>query len=149
MIKKLVSFALAVASRGLQNQKTDSFTKQLRYMSCYGNGSIPPCRYLFASKKSNFFYCGKCGCGDASHTWLVKNAGEYSKLDYPRLDCPIKMPGFTNYDPNFYDNCDRQRKKDIENLEPETIQLIQITVNESEEKNKLLDKINNIKRIHK
>ena len=23
---------------------------------------------------------------------------EYSKLDYPRLNCPLQMPGFSNYE---------------------------------------------------
>jgi hypothetical protein len=28
---------------------------------------------------------------------LVANGNDYSKLDYPKLNCPITMPGFTNY----------------------------------------------------
>jgi hypothetical protein len=146
MFKKIVSYAMAIASRGLDNQKIDIFTKQLRYTSCYGDGTIPPCSFLKKSDKSNFFYCGKCGCGDGPGTWLIKNLGEYSKLDYPRLDCPLKMPGFTNYDPNLYDTVDGQRKKDIESLEPEKIQLIQITLNQSKIHDDLLNKLNNIKK---
>jgi hypothetical protein len=146
MLKKIVSFAMAIASRGISNSKVDIPTKQLRYVSCYGNGSIPPCKFLQKSKSSNYFYCGKCGCGDHPHTWLIKAKGEYSKLDYPQINCPLKMPGFTNYDPNFYDKEDGQRKKDIENLDPNVIQLVQLTVNYSEENQRIFEKLNNIKK---
>lgn len=144
MLSKIVLFALSVASRGLKNHKTDLPTKQLRYISCYGNGIIPPCKFLNKSKNSEHYYCGKCGCGDHKHTWLVREAGEYSKLDYPVISCPLKMPGFSNYDPNFYDKEDGQRKRDIENLNPSTVELVQITVNHSEENERLFEKLNNI-----
>jgi hypothetical protein len=144
MLSKIVLFALSVASRGLKNHKTDLPTKQLRYISCYGNGIIPPCKFLNKSKDSEHYYCGKCGCGDHKHTWLVREAGEYSKLDYPVISCPLNMPGFSNYDPNFYDKEDGQRKHDIENLNPATIELVQITVNHSEENERLFEKLNNI-----
>ena len=144
MLSKIVLFALSVASRGLKNHKTDLPTKQLRYISCYGNGIIPPCKFLNKSKDSEHYYCGKCGCGDHKHTWLVREAGEYSKLDYPVISCPLKMPGFSNYDPNFYDKEDGQRKRNIENLNPSTVELVQITVNHSEENERLFEKLNNI-----
>ena len=54
------------------------------------------------------------------------------------------MPGFTNYDPNFYDQDDGNRKKQIENMEPETIQLIQITVNRDAEKENTMQKLSNM-----
>ena len=144
MLSKIVLFALSIASRGLKNHKTDLPTKQLRYISCYGNGIIPPCKFLNKSKNSEHYYCGKCGCGDHKHTWLVREAGEYSKLDYPVISCPLKMPGFSNYDPNFYDKEDGQRKRNIENLNPSTVELVQITVNHSEENERLFEKLNNI-----
>ena len=144
MVSKIVLCARSVASRGLKNHKTDLPTKQLRYISCYGNGIIPPCKFLNKSKNSEHYYCGKCGCGDHKHTWLVREAGEYSKLDYPVISCPLKMPGFSNYDPNFYDKEDGQRKRDIENLNPSTVELVQITVNHSEENERLFEKLNNI-----
>jgi hypothetical protein len=144
MLSKIVLFALSVASRGLKNHKTDLPTKQLRYISCYGNGIISPCKFLNKSKDSEHYYCGKCGCGDHKHTWLVREAGEYSKLDYPVISCPLKMPGFSNYDPNFYDKEDGQRKRDIENLNPASVELVQITVNHSEENERLFEKLNNI-----
>ena len=54
------------------------------------------------------------------------------------------MPGFTNYDPNFYDNEDGDRKKAIEQLPPETVQLVQITVNSNPANEEMFDKINKI-----
>jgi hypothetical protein len=144
MLKKIVSFAMAIASRGFNNFKIDLPTKQLRYISCYGNGVIPPCKFLNKSKNSNHYYCRKCGCGDHKHTWLIREAGEYCKLDYPKIDCPLKMPGFNNYDPNFYDKEDGKRKQAIENLEPASIELIQLTVNNNEDNRRLFEKLNNI-----
>lgn len=144
MISKIVSFAMAIASRGLNNNKIDQTTKQIRYVSCFGTDKIKPCFFLKKSKQSEYFYCGACGCGDHPHTWLVKAAGEYSKLDYPNLNCPLKMPGFTNFDPNFYPVADPQRKKDVENLDPEILQLIQITVNNDPVKEKIVSDIKNL-----
>ena len=144
MITKIMLYAMSVASRGFKNTKTDIPTKQLRYISCYGTGIISPCKFLNKSQNSNYFFCGKCGCGDKPNTWLIKEPGEYCKLDYPTLSCPLKMPGFTNYDPNFYDNEDGDRKKAIEQLPPETVQLVQITVNSNPANEEMFDKINKI-----
>lgn len=146
MLTKIMSFAMAIASRGLTNKKVEIETKQLRYLSCYGNGEISPCSYLKKSQKSDFYYCDKCGCGDNSLTWLVKNPGEYSKLDYPDLNCPIKMPGFSNYDPNFFDRSNKQRKEEIEKTDPEKLKLIQITVNENEQHTRLLETLDKVKK---
>jgi hypothetical protein len=52
---------------------------------------------LKESKTDGQYFCGGCGCGDRAGTWLVANGNDYSKLDYPKLNCPITMPGFTNY----------------------------------------------------
>ena len=54
-----------------------------------------------------------CGCGDKSSTWLISNDKDYSKLDYPKLNCPLKMPGFSNYEITPLDT--DERKKRIEN----------------------------------
>jgi hypothetical protein len=54
------------------------------------------------------------------------------------------MPGFSNYDPSFYDKEDGNRKHSIENLDPSSVQLIQLTVNNSEENQRLFEKLNNI-----
>jgi len=96
------SFATAITSRGLNNEKVTKPMKQLRVLSCFGNknqgGVLPPCEHLKESKTPGKFFCGGCGCGDRKGTWLVGDGEEYSKLDYPRLSCPLQMPGFTNYE---------------------------------------------------
>lgn len=130
MIKKIVSLAMAIASRGFDNNKIDLPTKQLRVVSCFGNkSSIPACHHLKKSKNSEYHFCSGCGCGDKNNTWLLKKEGEYSKLDYPVLNCPLKMPGFTNYDPNYFVKESKDRKENIENMSPEDLQLIQVTIN--------------------
>jgi hypothetical protein len=95
------TFASAITSRGLNNEKVTKPIKQLRVLSCFGNqqqgGVLPPCEHLKNSKTDGKFYCGGCGCGDKAATWLVSDGDAYSKLDYPRLSCPLQMPGFTNY----------------------------------------------------
>lgn len=95
------SFAMAITSRGLNNEKVTKPIKQLRVLSCFGNqqqgGILPPCEHLKQSTTEGKFFCGGCGCGDRKGTWLTSNGDEYSKLDYPKLNCPLNMPGFTNY----------------------------------------------------
>lgn len=144
MFKKMMMFAASLASRGMSDKKTDTTTKQLRVLSCFGDGVINPCSFLKQSKKKNQYYCGRCGCGDHKHTWLIKDSNEYSKLDYPVLNCPIQMPGFTNYDPNFYVPEEKTRKIQIEDYDPEKLQYIQVTVGKSEEKEKILEEVNKI-----
>jgi hypothetical protein len=144
MIKKIVLFAMSVASRGLSNKTIDLQTKQLRALSCFGYGDISPCPFLGQSKKTNYQYCTKCGCGDKKASWLLKDGKEYSKLDYPVLNCPAKMPGFTNYDPNYVLPETRQRKDQIENFDPENLKLIQVTINGNAENEKIIDDLNKI-----
>ena len=95
------NFASAIVSRGLSNNKVSLPVKQLRVISCFGNmkqgGELPPCEHLKPSVTPGKFFCGGCGCGDKKGTWLVSNGEEYSKLDYPKLSCPLQMPGFSNY----------------------------------------------------
>ena len=134
MFTKIVSLALSVASRGIKNTKIDLETKKLRYISCFGFSEISPCSKIKKSKKSDFFYCGGCGCGDHNHTYLLKNPGDYSKLDYPVLNCPLKMPGFTNYDPN----------STVRIIFPEKLKLIDITISVDKEKEEMLEQINKI-----
>jgi hypothetical protein len=141
-IKKMVSLSMAIASRGLSNNKVDLITKKLRVLSCFGHGEIPPCQNLKKSKTSDFYYCGSCGCGDSSGTWLLKKEGEYSKLDYPKLNCPIHMPGFSNYDPN--NTAGIARRKKIENMDPQELELIQVTVGKSEEHERIMNELNKI-----
>lgn len=138
-------FAASLASRGLNNTKTDIATKQLRVLSCFGHGEIRQCPFLRSSSTEGKHYCGRCGCGDKSHTWLVKESDEYSKLDYPTLNCPVKMPGFTNYDPNFFIPEMAHRKQQIENFDPENLKFIQVTIGKNEEKEKIIETVNKIK----
>ena len=113
------SFAISMISRGLNNKKVDIPVKQLRVLSCFGDknngGNISPCKHLIKSSTEDKFYCGECGCGDKRSTWLISNSEEYSKLDYPKLNCPLKMPGFSNYEIAPLD--DDKRKKQIENYD--------------------------------
>ena len=103
-IEMAQSFISAIASRGASNNKVNVPLKQLRVLSCFGNkdkgGQLPPCEFLRKSKTEGKFFCGGCGCGDKPLTWLMGEGEEYSKLDYPKLNCPLQMPGFTNYKPS-------------------------------------------------
>jgi hypothetical protein len=95
------NFASAIVSRGVSNNKVSLPVKQLRVASCFGNmkqgGELPPCEHLKPSSTPGQFFCGGCGCGDRKGTWLIAEGDEYSKLDYPKLACPLQMPGFSNY----------------------------------------------------
>lgn len=144
MFNKMIMFAASLVSRGLNNTKTDIETKQLRVLSCFGHDKIEPCKHLKLSKDNIHNYCGKCGCGDHKHTWLVKNSIEYSKLDYPKLECPLKMPGFTNYDPNFYTPDSKERKQAIESFDPESLKFIQVTIGSDLQKEKIIEMANKI-----
>ena len=138
-------FAASIASRGWSNKTVDLPVKQLRVLSCYGdNKEINACPYLKKSKHSNYHYCGGCGCGDKKNTWLMKEPNEYSKLDYPVLNCPMKMPGFTNYDPNYSNETIKKHKEKVENYDLMNLQYIQVTVNRSEENEKIFDNVKKI-----
>jgi len=103
-ISMVQGYAMSMVSRGFTDKKTDKTSKQLRVLSCFGNknigGELPPCSHLKSSSTDGKFYCGGCGCGDRKQTWLNGNDTEYSKLDFPKVNCPLKMPGFTNYEPS-------------------------------------------------
>lgn len=122
IFEKAKSYADAVMSRGLSNKECSKETKVLRLLSCHGEDSeiLPPCSERRASKKyEGSFYCGACGCGDKKGTQLVnitiQGADHYSKLDYPRVSCPLKMPGFTDYVSSKDGVSENNRKKEIEN----------------------------------
>ena len=127
-------FAKSMVSRGLTNKKTDKITKQLRVISCFGNEKeLPPCEYLEISNVDETkHYCGGCGCGDRKGTWLVSNNEEYSKLDYPKLGCPLLMPGFTNYEESEPDEAEEPvtRRYYIEQMETDKIKNIKVSLPE-------------------
>ena len=135
----IASFAKSIASRGLTDKKIEEPVKQLRVLSCFGNeqygGTIVACEHLKNSETQGKFFCGGCGCGDKPRTWLIGNSDEYSKLDYPSLNCPLKMPGFTNYEPSTIEEqqAPNNRKFAIENVEYMDLQKIQVTTNETKQ----------------
>lgn len=135
-IGMIQSFAMSLTSRGLNDKKINRATKQLRVLSCFGDkhmgGILPACEHLKKSKTEGQYYCGGCGCGDKPGTWLVSNGNEYSKLDYPKLNCPINMPGFTNYTASKPDESISPitRKYFIENIEFEDLNKMPVTLPE-------------------
>lgn len=121
IIQKAKSFGQSVASRGFNNKKANEETKALRNLSCHGleELGLAPCADRKNSTKfENSFYCGACGCGDKKMTQLVTlvidGKEQYSKLDFPKVSCPLKMPGFTNYYPSEEGVSENSRKKTIE-----------------------------------
>lgn len=130
------SFATALASRGFGNNKVNQATKQLRVLSCFGNreqgGELPPCEHLKESSTPGKHFCGGCGCGDKPHTWLMAQGENYSKLDYPRLNCPLNMPGFSNYQPSKPDeaNTPVTRRYYIENIDYNEMSKIPVSLPE-------------------
>ena len=132
-INQAKSFASSMASRGFANNKADIATKKLRVVSCFGNesvgGNIPKCNHLMDSSTEGKFFCGACGCGDKLGTWLMSDGEKYSKLDYPKLSCPLTMPGFTNYVPVSIEGKVHHdpRKSLIEVLVPEDLEKIQVS----------------------
>jgi hypothetical protein len=128
------NFASAIVSRGVNNKKIDEATKQLRVLSCFGNDDeLIPCEYLRDSKTAGKNYCGGCGCGDRKGTWLMSDGDEYSKLDYPKLYCPLNMPGFANYKSAEDDEGGDTptRRFYIENMKPEDIRNIEVSLPDS------------------
>ena len=115
---KVKSFSKSMFSRGLTNKKCSATVKQLRVISCHGNEELAPCPHRKDSLKfpGNYF-CGACGCGDKKLTLLMGSDSEYTKLDYPSVACPLKMPGFTNYEKDSPDEKYVMERKDyIESL---------------------------------
>lgn len=135
-LNMIQSFATALTSRGLNNEKVSKATKQLRVLSCFGNrengGILPPCEHLKQSSTSGKHFCGGCGCGDRQGTWLIAEGNEYSKLDYPKLNCPLSMPGFTNYIPATPDEAVSPitRRHYIENMSYKDIEKIKVNLYE-------------------
>ena len=133
------NFASAITSRGLNNKKIDKATKQLRVISCFGdNGELIPCEYLRDSNTSGNHYCGGCGCGDKRGTWLISDDDQYSKLDYPKLYCPLSMPGFANYEVSEVEESVEPvtRRYYIENMSPKDMTHIAVSLPEPPEPSK-------------
>lgn len=109
LLGKAKTFSQAVISRGLNNQKAPDATYSLRVLSCHGKeeDQLPPCP--FRKNSENYpgsHYCGACGCGDKPLSQLSPymqkdKLQEYTKLHFPRVTCPLEMPGFSNYKANI------------------------------------------------
>jgi len=134
------SIAVALASRYINNNKINKPIKQLRVLSCFGNenvgGELPACEYLDQSTTDPTKHiCGGCGCGDRKQTFLVANADEYGKLDYPKLACPLQMPGFTNYTISTSDEAEEPvtRKYYIENIDYDVMHDLDVAVGKQEQ----------------
>ena len=108
LMGKAKSFAEAMVSRGLNDNRAAPETVSLRVLSCHGDPDkgLPPCpKRMDSVKFPGSYYCGACGCGDKQLTQLTKfetggKIVDYTKLDYPKVTCPLEMPGFTNYKSN-------------------------------------------------
>ena len=134
-LSMIQSFAVALASRNLNNKKINQPIKQLRVLSCFGNqdsgGILPACEHLQDSQLGEGKHiCGACGCGDRKGTWLIQESDEYSKLDYPKVPCPLQMPGFSNYVVSSPDEEDEPvtRKYYIENMDYELVQKVSVKI---------------------
>jgi hypothetical protein len=133
-LSMIQSFASALASRNINNKKINKPIKQLRVLSCFGNensgGIIPPCEHLQESETEGKNICGACGCGDRKNTWLISESDEYSKLDYPKVGCPLQMPGFSNYLVSTPDEADEPvtRKYYIENMDYQLVQKVPVQI---------------------
>ena len=83
------------------------------------------CNYEMAHK----FIADKMKRGDRKGTWLLAEGDEYSKLDYPRLSCPLNMPGFTNYEKSKPDEAEAPitRRFYIEQMPYKEMEKINVT----------------------
>jgi len=121
IFEKAKSMAQAYASRGFSNNKAEPLVKSLRVLSCHGNTDLPPCPHRMKSEKfKDSYYCGACGCGDRAPTQLInvindEGKEEYSKLDFPKVVCPLNMPGFSNYE-KWKEEDQNPRKNVIESM---------------------------------
>jgi len=101
MINKVKNFGKSVASRVTQGKADEKLIK-LRVLSCHGDDEMVACPYRSASNnREGAYFCTACGCGDKPRAFLndPDNSGAYTKLDYPWVSCPVRMPGFGDYKP--------------------------------------------------
>ena len=64
---------------------------------------------------------------------MIADSSEYSKLDYPKLSCPLQMPGFTNYEESEADEAEEPvtRRYYIESMDMSEISNIKVSLNEA------------------
>lgn len=108
------SFYKSASSR-VKEGKVSKEIKSLRILSCHGINEEgkqvrPACHARLYSPTKKFFACNLCGCGEREIARISSfnskenqptfNEDEYIKLDFPTLQCPRKMPGFSNFEGN-------------------------------------------------
>lgn len=99
--QKVKNLGKSVASRVTQGKADDNLIK-LRVLSCHGDDEMVSCPYRSASNtREGAYFCTACGCGDKPAAFLndPDNSDTYTKLDYPWVSCPVRMPGFGDYKP--------------------------------------------------
>lgn len=109
---------MSLLSRGVRGHRVTEDEKRIRQVSCFGLGDIGPCESLGDGPEGK--HCTGCGCPLVAENALIRPDGKYSKLDYPVLNCPRRMPGFSNYEPS---RRGEDRKRTIERLD-----LVQVRV---------------------
>ena len=110
ILKKAISFGKSIKSRGLFDNMAPEDVINRRELSCHGDDEIEPCpRRNDSKKEKGRKICGACGCGDKPRNFL--NGEGYIKLYYPKLSCPLDMPGFDGYKPA---KNNENRKKRVE-----------------------------------
>lgn len=137
LLNKVKSVVEAYASRGItQDKRCDEGTKKVRSVSCHGDeaSGIAPCPFRRnSSAEEGRYYCGECGCGDRKATWLnAKDPNEYTKLDFPKVVCPLNMPGFSNYTPSAEETVERRMKYDFSRKE-QIEQRVSLTIKRTDE----------------
>jgi len=101
LFDKVKNLGKSVASRVTQGKADEDLIK-LRVLSCHGDEEVVPCPYRSASNtREGAYFCTACGCGDKPRAFLndPDDSGAYTKLDYPWVSCPVRMPGFGDYKP--------------------------------------------------
>lgn len=99
LMEKMKNFGKSVTSRALKGKAEDHVIK-LRVLSCHGDENLIPCPYRADSEvREGAKYCTACGCGDKPRAFLNNpdDSDAYTKLHYPWVSCPLKMPGFSDY----------------------------------------------------
>lgn len=122
--RKVKNLGKALASRVTQGKADDNLIK-LRVLSCHGDDEMVSCPYRSASNvREGAYFCTACGCGDKPAAFLndPDNSDTYTKLDYPWVSCPVRMPGFGDYKPSSEETQEEidkvpegmKRKKEVE-----------------------------------
>jgi hypothetical protein len=122
--RKVTNLGKAVVSRVVQGKADDKLIK-LRVLSCHGDDEMVACPYRSASNtREGAYFCTACGCGDKPAAFLndPDNSDTYTKLDYPWVSCPVRMPGFGDYKPSSEETQEEidkvpegmKRKKEVE-----------------------------------